>query len=110
MKPVLNPRIKLEYYLFHNWKDIWIEEAKNTLCTVYNKNYTPLSRLVYCTNSEVDDTDTAIEVDNINAELNQYIFFNKRQKLTTNPEQEVDAYLKSEIVKFQSGVDTLSWW
>ena len=81
--------------------------AERTVRTVYNENYAPSS--IYHASSEVGDDINVNDIDDVNAELSEHIF-NKRQKLTTNPEEELDNYLKSETVKFQLGVDTLSWW
>jgi len=99
---VLDPRIKLDYYSSHEWEDNWVEAAKNTVYTIYDENYAPLSGSVYQTSSTIEAEDDA------DSELFQHIF--KKQKLTTNPKHEVDTYLKIETIKHQSGVDTLSWW
>ena len=77
-----------------------------TVCIVYNNNYAPSS--VYHASSEDNiEIEDDINIDDI-AQLSEHIY-NKRQKLMTNPEEELDNYLKSKIVKFQLGVNTLFW-
>jgi len=44
---VLDPRLKLEYYKTQEWEAKWIQAAKTTVYTTYNKTYAPLPGSVY---------------------------------------------------------------
>ena len=64
-KIVLDPRLKLEYYITHKWESEWIEEAKTAIYTTYNEIYAPLpgsgsgsgSGSVYRKRSNIADTE-----------------------------------------------------
>jgi hypothetical protein len=110
--PVLDPRLKLQYYITHGWETEWIKEAKTAVYTTYDETYAPLPGSISVSesgsgsgsgsgsvmNTKLSDIDTALQ---------QHIFYkNKKQKLTENPAHEVDIYLNSKIVE----TDTLTWW
>ncbi len=38
---VLDPRMKLSYYIDHEWEDEWIQDSKLALYTTFKKCYSP---------------------------------------------------------------------
>ena len=76
---MLDPRLKLDYYIDNKWKQNFIQYAKKTVLDIYNTNYAPV---------------TNIEVSDIDGESDEFLdhIFGKPQKVQQN---EVELYLKA---------------
>jgi hypothetical protein len=95
----------LEYYITHNWEDAWIKKAKEAIYAVYDEHYSLPSSSHY---RQFEEQAIDEHSDNADIALYQHIF-NKRQRIMSNSEHEVDIYLKGEVVE-QPGINTLQWW
>ena len=88
---VLDPRLKLGYYEDHNWKQDFIDFAKETVVNIYNTRYRPEN----------------LDVDNSNVVNNGFFnhLFGNQQKVQQG---EIDLYLKASLADPKQ--DILLWW
>lgn len=88
---VLDPRLKLQYYIDMKWENEYIEVAQNDLNTLYKVKYAPAENI---TISDISSEDSLL----------QHIY--KRQHLINN--NELEQYLAAPVVNYKT--DILQWW
>jgi hypothetical protein len=88
---VLDPRLKLQYYIDNKWENQFVVAAQNDLNNLYKTSYASPENTII-SNEYPEDS------------LLQHIY--KRQRTVNN--NEVDQYLAAPIVLY--GTDILNWW
>ena len=87
----MDPRLKLNYYEENDWKQTYIDEAKETVFEVWET--------VYKVNDLVNE-----QHDEIEDELFSHIF--KKRKISCK--DKLTEYLKEPVVQYST--DVLLWW
>ena len=87
---MLDPRLKLQYYKDHGWKEKFIRNAKKQVTELWDSTY------------KANTTEAEAEADDIDNDLFGHIF--KKRKLDKD---ELNAYLNERVVPGKT--DILAW-
>ena len=88
---VLDPHLKLQYYIDNKWENQFVVAAQNDLNNLYKTNYASPENTII-SNEYPEDS------------LLQHIY--KRRRIVNN--NEIDQYLAAPVVLY--GTDILNWW
>lgn len=105
---VLDPRLKMKYYVEQKWEKKWIDEGRTIVMSIYKNDYQTASDQSNSGEMNVNRGNEDEDEEDGYSDLEIHIYGGRQKGQVSS--DELGDYLKRERARFTKGMTTLLWW